>query len=200
LPNLTAEYILINELDNDVAHEYSTEFLECADALLEQYKQEGEPKVVTQTDANVFSIESKLPRIKLHLSTPGGSLESALCLYNVIRMVERRGVVFDIQVLDCCYSSGLILLQAASNRIATPQSSFCFHSMKYSSSESFHAHDFDWCYTHYTQKIAEIMAARNTKNVPVEQWKHLFSEKGDTFMNAQECLSLGVIDLIYPPL
>jgi ATP-dependent protease ClpP protease subunit len=204
LANLTAEFVMLGAIDEDMAQEWCHVLLETSDELLtafEEMKQAGTlPKPIPNTDGTL-NLKGVLPTIRVFLSSPGGDTSAALTIYNVIKHISRKGIVVEVIVTDSCYSAAMILLQAANIRLASPQASFFTHSLSYTTNESFSPDTYAWPYKHSTQKICEIMASRNTKgNTNPEVWKPFFATKAEHFMDVDEALASGVVDGVYPPL
>lgn len=67
--------------------------------------------------------------ITIHLNTPGGSVVDGLAIYDLIKQTVTDGIKVRIVVTGACMSMGTIVLQAASERIATENTAILLHEL-----------------------------------------------------------------------
>lgn len=141
----------------------------------------------------IEDIYYKADPINLFLTTNGGNVEEALAIYDTIK--NSRTPV-DIYVLGKCYSAGFVILGAGTHRFAYPNTRLMTHELSYDI-------PYNKLITHedYTNEFRECQAQINKlilsdTNIPSEELKWHYEHKKDWFMNAEEALSLGVIDKI----
>lgn len=72
--------------------------------------------------------ENKRP-ITLVLNTPGGSVIDGMSLYDAITYVQEMGCDVRVVCTGACMSMGTIVLQAANERLCTPNAVFMLHEL-----------------------------------------------------------------------
>lgn len=131
--------------------------------------------------------------ISLFLTTNGGDTDEALAIYDVIKHTKTP---VNIYALGRCYSAGFVILLAGEYKLAYPNTNFMFHELSYDPQDN--------CLTtqeYYTQEFRKTqekinrIVSQNT-NISQEKLKEYFEKGKDWFMNAEEALSLGIIDKI----
>ena len=126
--------------------------------------------------------------IRIVLDSGGGDVDAGFAIYDAIR--QTKNVVI-IDVVGSCQSMAMMVIQAATYRRATPESRFLLHNGSAGFEVAMHAVKSmarEIAYQH--NRYCEIVAARSEKS-PKEIEKLCNSE---TFLSAQEALTLGLID------
>jgi ATP-dependent Clp protease protease subunit len=177
--NYKRRNIYINE---DIEEEISKEVIRQIIEINDYDKEQG-----------IEDIYYKADPINLFLTTNGGNVEESLAIYDTIKYSKTP---VDIYVLGKCYSAGLVILGAGKHRFAYPNARFMVHELSYNAS-------YNNLTTHedYTNEFRENQEQVNKlilsdTNIPSEELKWHYEHKKDWFMNAEEALSLGIIDKI----
>jgi len=129
-----------------------------------------------------FEVLNTLSSVTIALATPGGDVETALGIYDLIR---RHGKV-QIIANGLCASAGTLILQAAAHRAATPSSQFLVHfGSESAESEAERKHNKN-VERYWLQQFQQRTGASTRK---VRKW-----HAGETFFNAQQALKERLID------
>jgi ATP-dependent Clp protease protease subunit len=136
--------------------------------------------------------------IVIHMTSPGGSVYSALAMYDIIRGYVNNGYTIRVLVEGYAASAAaMIVLQAASVRQARPSSRFLLHEVskwKYLDMEKLStAKDEVKELETLSNTIFKIMAERCTKT---EREIKAIIERKEVWMSAEEALAFGLIDEI----
>lgn len=124
--------------------------------------------------------------IEIHLCTPGGDIYVGFAIYDLLCKIHK----VDIFVHGYCMSAGMIILQAADNRIAMPHAEFMTH---YGEEESVSSPSEAKHNKRLFNRMKAIVGSKSkaTKRT-VSGW---FSK--DTYFSTSEALKAGLIDRIY---
>lgn len=132
-----------------------------------------------------ISLMPEVEELTFVLNTLGGSFYDALGIYDLIRFC---GVKTKIVVAGPCMSSGAVILQAATERVAMPNSQIMIHYGEDSNdSPSTAKHNNDML------KLMKDIFAERTKVTKrtLNNWV-----AKDTYFSAEEALKAGLIDRI----
>jgi len=141
--------------------------------------------------------------IKLIINTDGGDFIEAIHLFDFLKIIKPNIIGI---VVGNCHSSGVILLQACSKRLATPNSHFLVHSLSLNFKIST-SRELDDLRNNFEEKLldgflhqkimCEILKKR--MKLPEEQIKHLL-KRGDSniAITATWAKKYNLIDEIVP--
>jgi len=129
--------------------------------------------------------------ITMYFNSVGGDVLAGLAIYDTIRDVNKRAPV-SIIANGACMSMGVIILQAASTRLSTPNTHFMLHELamrnegKLSEQKDAHQHAL-----RLQNQLNDIIAGRTgmTRKV-VEK----LTERKDYYIDPVEALKLKLID------
>jgi ATP-dependent Clp protease, protease subunit len=142
------------------------------------------------TGLAILTTQSSVKRHTLVLNTLGGDVYQALAIYDAIRIHERP---VDILVNGPCLSAGVIILQAAQGRAATPSSYFMVHEGNEAiEGESATVHRTIKHFEKLNEYTFDLINAR--LRVPSDRLSKWMSR--DKYFNAKEALAVGLIDKI----
>jgi ATP-dependent Clp protease protease subunit len=128
--------------------------------------------------------------ITIVLNTCGGDINYAFAIYDLIRM---NPTTVNILVNGHCMSAGVLILQAATERAATPSSDFMIH---YGSQWN----DGDWTKVERAVDFYKKVRDRHfnvllERSLLSKKQLHKYMEE-DFFFNAEDALAAGFIDRI----
>lgn len=129
--------------------------------------------------------QTDLKKIKMILSTEGGSEHAALGIYDLL--VDNK-IPVEIAVNGPCLSAGTLILQAAASRLATPNSVFQFH---------YGSPDIDSVQQMEFQKVVDdtwmkLIAKRSNLERGAVETIH----RADSWMTAKQAMELNLVDSI----
>jgi ATP-dependent Clp protease protease subunit len=131
--------------------------------------------------------------IRIYLNTPGGTVLDGLSLYDHIRFVARKTPV-DIIASGACMSMGLVILQAATNRISYPHTRFLLHELQTGTRGSLSNIRDDVSEAEKLQRILDgIISGRTGHGIPALR---KLTARRDCFLNAEDALRFKLIDKI----
>jgi len=140
-----------------------------------------------------MTAKNKKP-ITVLMNTPGGSVIEGLGIYDSIKHHEKK-VPINIVVQGACMSMGVIVLQAATKRFATPNSQFLLHEVSYGSHNSISGQEDEFIQASKLQaKLDKIIVDRS--GIDIVELRKLIKRK-DYSISAQEALEHNLIDAIY---
>lgn len=133
-------------------------------------------------------------RIMLNLTTEGGETMAALAILGTIHDIRRQGRAVDIIVRGAAFSSGSIILQAATRRIIEPDAAVMIHPPHWGMPEgtTLHQYEDDIAYGRRLYSQIATIYARRGKRTPKEF--EALMERRDTYLTARESKSLGLVD------
>lgn len=138
--------------------------------------------------------KNKRKPIDIQMNTPGGSVVDGLAIYDALVRKRAEGTPINITVQGASMSMGVIILQAATQRFATPNSQFLLHEVSYGSRG------------HMSQQEDELEVAKKMQDtlddiivqrsgMGLAELKKLTRRK-DYTISAQEALDHNLIDSI----
>ena len=140
-----------------------------------------------------LSLESKDP-IYIVLNSVGGEVYSGLLIFDTIRGLVNTGIEVYVEVRGLAASMGTILVQAATERIATKHTRFLIHeisSWMYGKTSEVEEHAQE--VKKINKMLNEIIAERSGKTADEIQ---ALIKKKDYWMSAEEALEFGLIDTV----
>lgn len=139
-------------------------------------------------------VKNKRKAIDIQMNTPGGSVVDGLAIYDVLMRKQSEGTPINITVQGACMSMGVIILQAAGQRYATPNSQFLLHEVSYGSRGHMSQQEDELEVAKKMQdKLDDIIVARS--GMELAELKKLTRRK-DYTISAQEALDHNLIDAI----
>jgi ATP-dependent Clp protease protease subunit len=129
--------------------------------------------------------------ITCELSTYGGDILSGLSIYDLL---PRIGCPVDLLATGACMSMGVIILQAARKRSATPYAQFMLHQLQGSNTGDLGAMRDQHKHMEDLQKKLNAILANRT-GMSTQKINSLINRK-DYYISAQEALELNIIDAI----
>jgi ATP-dependent Clp protease, protease subunit len=144
----------------------------------------------THTLRYIASLHPKRP-ILCEMSTYGGDILNGLALYDLIPLIP---VPVDIRATGACMSMGVIILQAARKRSATPYAQFMLHQLQGSNTGDLGAMRDQHKHMEDLQKKLNAILANRT-GMSTQKINSLINRK-DYYISAQEALELNIIDAI----
>lgn len=144
--------------------------------------------------------DPKKEPISMYIDSPGGSVDAGMAIYDAMNYVQARyGIPISTVGLGMNMSMGSFLLSAGTpgHRLMTPNSDHMVHQP--SGGVQGTATDMNIS-NEYMKETKERMAhlyVAHTK-MTYEDVKRI-SDHGDSYMRAEECLKLGIIDRIMYP-
>lgn len=142
-------------------------------------------------------INFKMPTIKIHLMTGGGSCLAGMAMYDAI---ERVSYKYPIEIICSGYimSMGTIILQAGGTRYATKNTTFMVHQVSsYLGDKSIKVKDSEEELEETKRintMIFNILKAKT--KMPEELLNEIYEKKKNFYMNAEDALKYGLIDKI----
>lgn len=131
--------------------------------------------------------------ITFYLNTGGGSVYDGLSIYDHIKSTTRI-VPVNIIASGACMSMGMIIMQAATKRLALPNTGFLLHELQSSVRGSLSNMKDDMAESErLQQRLDEIVAKRSGQDIA--KLRKTFERK-DYFFDAQEALKFNLIDEI----
>ncbi|MGI5836178.1 MAG: ATP-dependent Clp protease proteolytic subunit [Chloroflexota bacterium] len=140
--------------------------------------------------------------ITVYINSGGGSVGAGLAMMEMMYKVKRDyGVVVNTVVTGYAYSMGAIILQAGDMRSMGELSTLMLHSGSWilSGEDEKIFKDYLKLAEHYKTIVCDLFARRTGKYDP-KWWKRFIYSGRDKFLNAKECLELGLVDEIRPPI
>jgi len=140
-----------------------------------------------------LSLESKDP-IYIILNSVGGEIYPGLLIYDTIRGLVNGGIEVRIEVRGLAASMGTILVQAATERIATKHSRLLIHEVTtWTYGKTSEVEDHAKEVKKVNRMLNEIIAERSGKTADEIQ---TLIKKKDYWMSAEEALEFGLIDTV----
>lgn len=140
-----------------------------------------------------LTIKNAKKPISIRLNSPGGSVIDGLAIYDKIKDVVKKTPV-NITVNGACMSMATVILQAATTRLAYPNSEFLLHEIQYGMRGS-HSEQKD--YQKQAQRLQDRLNAilSGRSGVGLKELEKLI-ERRDYTISAAEALEFGLIDNI----
>jgi ATP-dependent Clp protease protease subunit len=164
-----------------------------ADRRVNLYGQVGDEQLshIDNMLSYLIAKDKKRP-ISMQMNTPGGSVSSGLAIYDAIMRKRAQGTPIDILVQGVSMSMGVIILQAARERLATPHSQFLLHEVSYGSRGHMSAQEDELEVARKLQEqLDKIILDRS--GISPQKLKEM-TKRRDTNISAQEALELNLID------
>lgn len=136
--------------------------------------------------------ENKKP-ITLYLNTPGGSVVDGLAMYDMIKSINSK-VPVNIIANGACMSMGMIILQAGTKRLATPNTHFMLHELMYSGQGKLSEQQDQYEHAKRLQERLNTILSGRTGMRPNELTKKI--NRKDYYITAEEALKYKLIDEI----
>lgn len=129
--------------------------------------------------------------IMLHLNSPGGAVYQGLSIYDSIRSCKAP---IDITIHGMCMSMAVVVLQAARKRRAMPNATFMLHEI---SGMGFGTVSQLTDTTKEAERLTQVVNDIITDRTGLTKQKlKKLTERRDSYIDAEEALSLGLIDEI----
>jgi ATP-dependent Clp endopeptidase proteolytic subunit ClpP len=142
-----------------------------------------------------YALRYGAPDITIHMTSPGGGAYAALAVHDAIVEVAIDTPVTIIVSGYAASAASMIVLQAATHRVARPNSRLLVHEVrKFAFMEMSTSSDLEDEATEMkalTRQVAGIMAARSGKSVT--EIEALFKRR-EVWFSASEALEYGLID------
>lgn len=132
--------------------------------------------------------------ITLLLTSPGGSILHGLALFDFLLTLRHRGHRLKVVAMGFAASMGSILLQAADERVMAPNGFVMLHEAASFAHGKTSAIEEDMNFLKKLEhRLVEILCERSklTATTLRRRWR-----KTDVWLDAEECLALGLIDRI----
>lgn len=145
-------------------------------------------------DAAMTEMERKSKKaITLKINSPGGSTYEALAM--VDRMQESK-----CQIITKCYGHAMsaagLILAAGDKRYMGTRSWFMYHEATYGTSVDKHSHLKEFIQQMDKEERAWARTMAEFSNQPLEFWENA-AHKHDFYLDAKQCLELGVVDELF---
>jgi ATP-dependent Clp endopeptidase proteolytic subunit ClpP len=127
------------------------------------------------------------------MHTYGGGINEGMAIYDHIKGLGKKTPI-DITATGACMSMGIIILQAARKRYATPNVCFMLHQLRGSNEGNLGQQRDQYQHMEKLQAKMNIILAQRTKKA-VKQIDKLIDRK-DYFIGAEEALKMNLIDAI----
>lgn len=138
--------------------------------------------------------ENKRKPIDIYMNTPGGSVVDGLAIYDSLIRKRGQGTPINITVQGASMSMGVVILQAATWRLATPNSQFLLHEVSYGTRGRMSEQEDELEVAQKMQdKLDSIIVERS--GIPLTELKKLTRRK-DYTISAEEALDHHLIDEI----
>lgn len=132
-------------------------------------------------------------KITILMDTYGGDITSGLAIYDLVKRIDHK-VPIEIKATGACMSMGVIILQAARKRLATPHANFMMHQLRgvnegvLGELRDRHKH---------LERLQHVLDGILIKRSGLTQ-KELtkLTDRRDHYITAAEALSLNLIDEI----
>jgi len=132
----------------------------------------------------LYTHKIKETPLNIILATGGGDFYAALGIFDYIR---RLPIHVTITVCGPCFSSGMIILQAADLRVSEPNGQFLIH---FGQAEIESINDMDQN-KNMTQLMGELLSIRKDNKKKFKEWFNT-----QTYYNAEQALKHGLIDKV----
>lgn len=130
--------------------------------------------------------------IHVVLNTPGGSVFAGLALFDFLRLIQKQGVEVTTTAVGYAASMGSILLQAGGTRLIAPNAWVLIHEVSsWAAGTTSSLKDSAAFSERLTDQLLGILAERSTLSVDEIRNR---SERRDYWINAKECLVIGLVD------
>ncbi len=140
----------------------------------------------------LWGADKALKPLHLFISTHGGSVASALSVYDTIQLLNSLGVPVNTVAVGSCYSAGVIILQAGATRLITPNTYLLIHEIsswswgKVSEHEDYAKH-----LKEFQERVFKILASRS--KISAATLKRKVWRK-DWWLSVEEALKMGFVD------
>lgn len=132
--------------------------------------------------------------ITIYLNCYGGEVYNAFAIYDRITGLRKKGVDINIITTGACMSAALIILQSATERIATENTSFLLHELAGGNSGSLsQQEDLRKEFIRLQDRIFAIIAKRSGTD---KKKLAKASNRKDYFFDVHQAKELGLIDTI----
>jgi ATP-dependent Clp protease protease subunit len=132
--------------------------------------------------------------ISIYLNTVGGSLTDGLAIYDAVTQASCPVL---IRATGLCASVGLLILNAADYRMATPSTTFYYHQPLIEGSSVNSIQDMDSLKEYYAscKSIADDIVRKRSK-IKKPVWKKNFGNRTSFYFDTKTALSFNLIDEI----
>jgi len=132
-------------------------------------------------------------RIRVYLNTQGGSVVDGLAIYDHVRQIARIAPI-EMIANGVCMSMGVIILQAATQRIALPNTRFLLHELQTQQGGSLSDVQDVVTEAGRLQVVLDSILAERTGQDIKKLRKTM--KRRDYYLDAKEALKYGLIDEI----
>ena len=154
---------------------------------------DGETAHLIQVKLSYLRHKEKKP-ITIYLNTPGGHVIDGLAIYDAIMTVRDAGVEVNIVASGSCMSMGVIIMQAATHRLATKHAAFLLHELHMVTGGSFSDLDDKHKEARRLQTVLNDILMDRSGLTPAKL-KELTARR-DSYLSAQDAKKFHVIDRI----
>lgn len=142
-------------------------------------------------------INFKLPTIKIHMMTGGGSCLAGMALYDTIEKISHKYPV-EFICSGSIMSMGTIILQAGGERYATPNTTFMVHQVSSCLGEKSTKVKDSEEELEETKRINKLIfdILKTKTKMPEELLSEIYEKKKNFYMTAEQALKYGLIDKI----
>lgn len=132
--------------------------------------------------------------ITIIMNTPGGSIVDGMALYDAVQHAVAMGVKVRIVAIGACMSMGTIIMQAASERLSTPNAVFMLHELSMVNAGSLGQLKDRHQEAERLQTMLDTILVKRS-GVTKEQLRKLI-ERRDLYLTSEEAVKYNFIDKI----
>lgn len=139
-------------------------------------------------------------QINVFINSGGGSVGAGLAMIEMLYRVKRDfGVHIRTVITGYAYSMGAVVAQAGDCRVMGKLSTLMLHSGSWviAGKDQQIFEDYRKLSDHYKEVIGNLFAGRTRRHDPKWWVRYIYSGR-DRFLSAQECLELGLVDVVTP--
>jgi ATP-dependent Clp protease protease subunit len=136
--------------------------------------------------------------ITIYVNSPGGSVSAGFAMMEMVYHMKREnGVEVNMHITGSAFSMGAVLVQAGDHRSMGPLSTMMLHSSSWvlSGEDQTIFKDYQKLSEHYQNVTSQIFARRTGKQ-DTRWWRRFIYSGRDRFLGADECLELGLVDVV----
>ena len=160
------------------------------DSMLELNKTLEEVDLKLQNTQNILGEDSFTPIIHLHVNTYGGSIFAAFSTVDTIMNLKSKVYTY---VDGCVASAGTLIIAVGEKRFIGKHAHLLIHQLSSGMYGKFSEFEDEMYNLTNLMKLLKRFYKENTK-IPMKKLDELL--KRDLWMEAEECVQLGVVDVI----